>query len=84
MEWSALEPGVTEVRALDADGEPLDMIWMRGNSWGPRPFVTVIGELSEVFMIPDQTAWLQVTQEGEEIDRVAVRPVPGEIVRVEL
>ena len=82
--WSDLEQGVTRVRTLDEDGEPLDMINMRGNSWGPVPAAIVYGELSEVLVVSDRARWFQVLVADEEVDRIAFRPVPGEVQRVDL
>ncbi len=84
FEWADYDEGVTEVRTLDADGEPLDMIHMRGNAWGPQPTATVFGERSDVLVASDRARWFQVLVNGEEVDRIAFRPMPGEVQRVQL
>ena len=59
------------------------MVFMRGDMWGPRPTVHADGnELSEVLSVTELAREAVLLVDGEEVARIPLSLVPGEVARV--
>jgi len=71
-----------EVRVLDGEGQPMDLIVMRGESSFSKPKAEVVDGRSQVLSLSEDAKTAVLYKAGVEVARIPVALRAGEIARV--
>ena len=79
VDWGDWQGRADELVVIGEDGAPIEMMSLQGGGFGVRPALTVDEGLSEVVAVSDAVTHAVLRMEGQEVSRVKLRPVPGEV-----
>jgi hypothetical protein len=79
VRWGAWSGRADRMHLEDADGAMLGFMDLRGFGVTPLDWLPIEGALSPALAIPDRAAFAVLARRGEEVRRVPVHPVPGEL-----
>ncbi len=79
-----LPPGLVELRIVDEEGQPLDLVSMEGNSLTPRTSIQIGDGLSGVYAISDSATEAVLWRGEEQVARYPIRPTAAEVLLLRL
>ena len=79
IDWGDWESRADKLHLIDANGDRVELMDLKGAGLSPRSSLTVTTGLSLVLAMPTTATYAVLSQDGVEVTRVPVNPIPGEL-----